>query len=60
MAEHELADYIGRRVLADADKLRLFVPDCYAYFPLEWCGHQFEIHITLKGKATVRQDQRGR
>ena len=49
MTEDELADYIGRRVLGDADKLRLFMPDCYARFPLEWCGQQFEVRVIYQG-----------
>ena len=48
MTEDELADYIGRRVLADADKLRLFMPECFARFPLEWNGAEYEIRISLK------------
>jgi len=51
MAEHELADYIGRRVLADADKLRLFVPDCYARFRLRWHGSEFEVCVILKDES---------
>lgn len=51
MDEDELADYIGRRVLGGADKLRLFIPDCYARFPLKWCGHDYEVQVILKGKT---------
>ena len=51
MDEDELADYIGRRVLGDADKLRLFMPDCYARFPIERDGHRYEIHTHYKGPA---------
>lgn len=60
MDEDELTLYLGKRVLEDADKLRLFAPNCYAYFPLEWDGHQFEIQISFKGKVAACQDQRGR
>lgn len=49
--EDELALYIGGRILGDADKLRLFIPDCYARFPLEWCGHAYEVQVILKGSA---------
>lgn len=52
MTEDELADYIGRRVLADADKLRLFMPDCFARFPLEWCGYLYEISVVYHGPDT--------
>ena len=51
IAEEDLAEYIGRRVLADADKLRLFMPDCFARFPIEWCNRNFEIRIILKDSA---------
>lgn len=50
MDDDELAAYIGKRILADADKLRLFMPDCYARFPLEWRGQNYEIHIIIKGE----------
>lgn len=51
MTEDELALYLGKRVLEDADKLRLFMPDCYARFPLEWCGHQFEVRVIYQGST---------
>ena len=51
MDEDELTIYLGKRVLADADKLRLFMPDCYARFPLEWCGYDYEVQVILKGKT---------
>ena len=49
IAEEDLAEYIGRSVLADADKLRLFMPDCFARFPLEWDGHLYEISVVYRG-----------
>jgi hypothetical protein len=49
--EDELALYIGGRILADADKLRLFMPDCFARFPIEWDGYNYEIHIYPRGRA---------
>jgi hypothetical protein len=49
MDEDELTLYLGKRVLEDADKLRLFMPDCYARFPLEWCGHTFEVRVIYQG-----------
>ena len=49
IAEEDLAAYIGKRVLADADKLRLFMPDCFARFPIEWDQHLYEISIIYRG-----------
>lgn len=51
IAEEDLAAYIGKRVLADADKLRLFMPDCFARLPIEWDGHEYEIRVIYYGKA---------
>lgn len=51
MTDDEAAEYIGRRVLADADKLRLFVPDCYARFRLRWHGSEFEVCVILKDES---------
>ena len=48
LKEDDLALYLGKRIIADADKLRLFMPDCFARFPLEWCNRNFEIRIILK------------
>ena len=48
MTEDEVIPYLGKRILADADKLRLFMPDCFARFPLEWNGAQYEIRIIQK------------
>lgn len=49
--EENLAEYIGRRILDDAEKLRLFMPDCFARFPLDWRDCSFEIRIILKGDS---------
>ena len=57
IAEEDLAEYIGRRVLADADKLRLFMPDCFARFPIEWDGHLFEISIVYYGPEFKESNQ---
>lgn len=51
MTEDELAEYIGKRILADAEKLRLFMPECYGRFPLRWNGADYEIRVLLKGPA---------
>lgn len=48
MTNDELAMYIGKRVLENADKLRLFMPDCYARFGLEMKGATYEIRIILQ------------
>lgn len=53
IAEEDLAEYIGRRVLADADKLRLFMPDCFARFPIERDGHGYEIRVIYQGPANA-------
>lgn len=46
----DLALYLGHRIVADADKLRLFAPDCFARFPVEWDGHQYEVRVIYRGK----------
>lgn len=48
-SDDKLALYIGQRILGDADKLRLFMPDCYARFPLTLDGYKYEIHVIQKG-----------
>lgn len=47
MTEEELIHYLGKRILDDADKLRLFMPECFARFPLEWNGAEYEVRIYL-------------
>lgn len=51
ISENDLANYIGKRILADADKLRLFMPDCLARFPIEWDGHEYEVRVIYQGKC---------
>lgn len=51
LKEDDLALYLGKRIIADADKLRLFMPDCFARFPLDWRDCSFEIRIILKGDS---------
>ena len=53
IADEDLAEYIGKRVLADADKLRLFMPDCFARFPIERDGHGYEIRVIYQGPASA-------
>jgi hypothetical protein len=48
MTNDELAMYIGNRILENADKLRLFMPDCYARFGLEMKGATYDIRIILQ------------
>lgn len=49
--DDELASYLGNRIIADAEKLRLFMPDCFARFPLRLDGHDYEIQVIIKGKS---------
>lgn len=53
----DLALYLGHRIVADADKLRLFMPDCYARFPIEWDGHLYEISVVYRGPDMKGSDQ---
>ena len=46
--DDELALYIGRRVLADTERLRLFMPDCFARIPLWVDGKHYDLIIVLK------------
>ncbi len=45
MTDEEVAMQLGTQILSDADKLRLFMPDCYARIPLSWNGEQYEIQV---------------
>ncbi len=47
IAEEDLAEYIGKRVLDDADKLRLFMPDFQARFSLDYAGRRFWVRVHL-------------
>lgn len=47
IAEEDLAEYIGKRVLDDADKLRLFMPDFQARFLLDYAGRRFWVRVHL-------------
>lgn len=51
MEDDELALYLGKQILADADKLRLFMPDCFARIPLKWDGHEYEVRVFLTANA---------
>ena len=45
------------RTVVLADKLRLFMPDCYARFPIEWDGHLYEISVVYRGPDMKGSDQ---
>ena len=51
IAEEDLAAYIGKRVLADADKLRLFVPEHIARFRFDYKGQEFEVRLFIPANA---------
>ena len=51
VTDEELAAYIGDRVMEDAKKLRLFMPDCFAKMPIEWDGHKYEVRVIYCGEA---------
>lgn len=51
VTDEELAAYIGDRVMEDAKKLRLFMPDCFARMPIEWDGHKYEVRVIYCGEA---------
>lgn len=55
--EDDLALVIGRRILKDADKLRLFMPNCYARFPFEWNGEAFEARILLAVQKNIEEKE---
>ena len=47
IAEEDLAEYIGKRVLDSADYLRRFLPDFQARFPLNYAGKRFWVRVHL-------------
>ena len=49
LRKDDLARYLGQRILEDADKLRLFMPKCFAHIPLEWDGHVYEVRVIYQG-----------
>lgn len=55
MTEDDMALLLGRRLLADADRLRLFMPDCLARLPLEWRGAEYEVLIYLKSSEPSQE-----
>ena len=57
MTNDELALYLGKRILENADKLRLFMPDCYARFGLEMKGATYEIRVILQSAVPTYYDE---
>lgn len=57
MTNDELALYLGKRILDNADKLRLFAPDCYAKFILEIRGATYEIRVILQSDVPTYYDE---
>lgn len=56
MSNDELALYLGKRILSDAARLMMFMPECYSKIPLSWCGSEFEIRLHLKGVTDGKED----
>lgn len=52
LTEDELAEYVGKRVLNDAEVLARFIgKDFTARFPLEWLGRKFWITTSLENET---------
>lgn len=49
----ELVLDLGSRILDDADKLRLFMPDHCATFWFVWRGHNFKILLNMEEDANT-------
>ena len=45
--KEELVDELGNRLIADADNLRLFMPNHVAQFKFIWCGLSFKVELAL-------------
>lgn len=46
---HAAALEVGQRLLADADKLRLFLgEDFQAIFSIEWQGHSYTVTLKME------------
>ena len=52
---NEDAELLGWRLLGDADKLRLFVPDHIARFRFDYKGQEFEVRIFIPANAPSRE-----
>ena len=52
----DLALYLGYRVVADADMIRLFLPGHIATFPFVWCGRAFTVTVSEDDDAERRKE----
>lgn len=46
---------LGWRILEDADKLRLFVPDHIARFRFDYKGQEFEVRLFIPANAPYQE-----
>lgn len=46
--EPEFAAELGARIIEDADKLRVFMPDMAARIKFAWAGRTFEIVLSME------------
>lgn len=46
--EPEFAAELGARIIEDADKLRVFIPDMAARIKFAWAGRTFEIVLSME------------
>lgn len=46
--EPEFAAELGARIIEDADKLRVFMPDMEARIKFAWVGRTFEIVLSME------------
>ena len=46
--EPEFAAELGARIIEDADKLRVFMPDMAARIKFDWAGRTFQIVIIME------------
>ena len=46
--EPEFAAELGARIIEDADKLRVFMPDMSARIKFAWAGRTFEIVLSME------------
>ncbi len=49
------AEVLGWRLLEDADKLRLFVPDHIARFRFDYKGQGFEVRLFIPAKGPSQE-----
>lgn len=46
--EPEFAAELGARIIEDADKLRVFMPDMVAEIKFAWAGRAFQIVLSME------------